>query len=104
MRPLSALAVGGDGRRSAPSLSGFFIVATNAWMQHPVGYQVVNGRAELTSLWALLTNPYAALAVPARDLGLDRRLASMVMAGHRRVLPAGEARRGVRAACSCAWA
>ncbi|HEY2702838.1 MAG TPA: cytochrome ubiquinol oxidase subunit I [Candidatus Dormibacteraeota bacterium] len=40
-------------------LSGFFITATDAWMQHPVGYRIVHGRAELTSLWALLTNPFA---------------------------------------------
>jgi cytochrome bd ubiquinol oxidase subunit I len=40
-------------------LSGFFITATDAWMQHPVGYTVQNGRAHLTSLWALLGNPFA---------------------------------------------
>src|SRR5450756_1015047 len=40
-------------------VSGFFIIATDAWMQHPVAYEMVNGRAELTSLWGLLTNPYA---------------------------------------------
>jgi cytochrome d ubiquinol oxidase subunit I len=40
-------------------LSGFFIVATNAWMQHPVGYAAVGDRVELTSLRALLGNPYA---------------------------------------------
>jgi cytochrome d ubiquinol oxidase subunit I len=40
-------------------LSGFFITATNAWMQHPVGYTVVNGKAHLNSLWALLGNPFA---------------------------------------------
>jgi cytochrome d ubiquinol oxidase subunit I len=28
-------------------------------MQHPVGYTVQNGRAQLTSLWALLGNPFA---------------------------------------------
>ena len=39
-------------------VSAFFIVATNAWMQHPTAYRVVDGRAELTSLWGLLTNPY----------------------------------------------
>jgi cytochrome d ubiquinol oxidase subunit I len=39
-------------------LSAFFIVATNAWMQHPVSYRIVDGRAELTSLWGMLTNPY----------------------------------------------
>lgn len=39
-------------------VSAFFIVATNAWMQHPTAFRVVDGRAELTSLWGLLTNPY----------------------------------------------
>jgi cytochrome d ubiquinol oxidase subunit I len=38
--------------------SAYFIVATNAWMQHPVAYRIDAGRAELTSLWGLLTNPY----------------------------------------------
>jgi cytochrome bd ubiquinol oxidase subunit I len=40
-------------------VSGYFITATNAWMQHPVAYEIVNGRAELTSLGGLLSNPYA---------------------------------------------
>jgi cytochrome d ubiquinol oxidase subunit I len=39
-------------------LSGFFIIATNAWMQHPVAYDVKGGRAELNSFWGLLTNPW----------------------------------------------
>jgi cytochrome bd ubiquinol oxidase subunit I len=38
-------------------LSAAFIMAANSWMQNPVGYQIVNGRAELTSIWAVLTNP-----------------------------------------------
>jgi len=61
-------------------LSGFFIVATNAWMQHPVGYRVVDGRAELTSLWALLTNPYARWQYPHVVSG-SLVVASLVMAG-----------------------
>jgi len=41
-------------------ISGFFIVATDAWMQHPVGYHIdAHGKAVLTSLWAVLANPYA---------------------------------------------
>jgi cytochrome d ubiquinol oxidase subunit I len=33
-------------------LSGYFIVATDAWMQHPVGYQrVADGFLQLTSFW-----------------------------------------------------
>jgi cytochrome d ubiquinol oxidase subunit I len=61
-------------------VSGFFIVATNAWMQHPVGYGIVDGRAELTSLWALLSNPYARWQYPHVISG-SMIVASMVVAG-----------------------
>lgn len=37
---------------------GFFIIATNAWMQHPVGHRIQGGRAQLDSFWGLLTNPW----------------------------------------------
>jgi cytochrome d ubiquinol oxidase subunit I len=41
-------------------LSGYFIVATDAWMQHPVGYErLANGNFQLTSFSALLLNPWA---------------------------------------------
>ena len=41
-------------------LSGLFIIATNAWMQHPVGYALdADGTFRLTSLAALLTNRWA---------------------------------------------
>src|SRR6516225_6200556 len=41
-------------------ISGFFIIATNAWMQHPVGYaRNADGTFSLVSLWALLTNRWA---------------------------------------------
>src|SRR5580765_5775407 len=39
--------------------SGFFILVANSWMQHPVGYKIVNGEAQLTSVWALLSNGFA---------------------------------------------
>lgn len=40
-------------------ISGFFIIVTNAWMQHPVAYRVLpNGVYEITSFWGLLTNPW----------------------------------------------
>lgn len=43
-------------------ISGFFIIVTNAWMQHPVAYRVLpNGVYEVTSFWRLLTNPWALL-------------------------------------------
>lgn len=41
-------------------ISGFFIIVTNAFMQHPVGYRILdNGVFELTSFRALLFNPWA---------------------------------------------
>lgn len=41
-------------------ISGFFIIVTDAWMQHPVGYKLLpNGNFELTSFGALLFNPWA---------------------------------------------
>ena len=41
-------------------LSGFFIVVTDAWMQHPVGYVVApDGRIEMDSLWTVITQPFA---------------------------------------------
>ncbi len=40
-------------------LSAAFIIAANSWMQNPVGYRIDSqtGRAQLTSIWAVLTNP-----------------------------------------------
>ena len=35
-------------------LSAYFILVANSWMQHPVGYRLTGGRAELTDVWALL--------------------------------------------------
>ncbi|MFY9892289.1 MAG: cytochrome ubiquinol oxidase subunit I [Streptosporangiaceae bacterium] len=48
------------------SLSAYFILAANAWMQHPVGYRVnpVTHRAQLTSIVALLTNSAALASWP----------------------------------------
>jgi cytochrome d ubiquinol oxidase subunit I len=40
-------------------MSGYFILVANSWMQHPVGYKIVNGEAQLTSVWALLSNGFA---------------------------------------------
>jgi cytochrome d ubiquinol oxidase subunit I len=39
-------------------LSAFFIIAANSWMQRPVGSDVVDGRAELTSAWELFANRF----------------------------------------------
>jgi cytochrome d ubiquinol oxidase subunit I len=41
-------------------LSGYLIVATDAWMQHPVGFSMgPGGSYDLQSFWALLFNPWA---------------------------------------------
>jgi cytochrome d ubiquinol oxidase subunit I len=41
-------------------LSGYFIIATDAWMQHPVGYvKAADGSVQLSSFWALFLNPWA---------------------------------------------
>jgi cytochrome bd ubiquinol oxidase subunit I len=41
-------------------ISGFFIIVTDAWMQHPVAYRILpNGSFEVTSFWKLLMNPWA---------------------------------------------
>src|SRR5712675_1069250 len=40
-------------------LSGYFIVATNAWMQYPTGHRVdSHGQIELASFWSLLVNKW----------------------------------------------
>src|SRR5271169_1305430 len=41
-------------------LSGFFIIVTDAWMQHPVGYaRAADGSVQLSSFWELILNPWA---------------------------------------------
>ncbi|MFZ2446640.1 MAG: cytochrome ubiquinol oxidase subunit I [Syntrophobacteraceae bacterium] len=43
----------------AANVSAFWILIANSWMQHPVGYTIRNGRAELTDLVAIITQPFA---------------------------------------------
>jgi cytochrome d ubiquinol oxidase subunit I len=40
-------------------LSAYFILVANSWMQHPVGYKIVDGQAQLTDVGALLSNEFA---------------------------------------------
>jgi cytochrome d ubiquinol oxidase subunit I len=41
-------------------LSGYFIIVTNAFMQHPVGYRTSpNGQLQLDDFWTYLLNPWA---------------------------------------------
>src|SRR6266496_3210168 len=41
------------------ALSAAFIMAANSWMQHPVGFSInqQTGRAQLTNIWSVLSNP-----------------------------------------------
>ena len=40
----------------ATVLSAYFILAANSWMQNPVGYEMVDGKPRLTSIWAVLSS------------------------------------------------
>ncbi len=62
-------------------LSAYFILAANSWMQHPVGYEIAeSGRAEMTSIWAVLTNSTVLYAFPHTILGAFA-LGAFVMLG-----------------------
>lgn len=39
------------------TLSAFWIIVANSWMQTPVGYEVIGGKAVLTDFWAAVFNP-----------------------------------------------
>ena len=43
-------------------LSAYFILVANSFMQDPVGYKIVNGEAQLTSVWALISSEWALYA------------------------------------------
>jgi cytochrome d ubiquinol oxidase subunit I len=43
----------------ASNLSALWILIANSWMQHPVGFTIRNGRAELTDFLAIVTQPFA---------------------------------------------
>jgi len=40
------------------NISALWILLANGWMQHPVGFVLRNGRAELASFWKVVTNPF----------------------------------------------
>jgi cytochrome bd ubiquinol oxidase subunit I len=62
-------------------LSGFFIIVTDAWMQHPVAFQRgADGSFQVTSFWGLLLNPWALLQY-AHNMSGAVITASFVMAG-----------------------
>ena len=44
---------------AASNVSALWILIANSWMQHPVGFEIRNGRAELTDFFAIVTQPFA---------------------------------------------
>ncbi len=51
-------------------LSGYLIIATDAWMQHPVGYLIdASGQFGLASFWSLILNPWALVQYAHNMLG-----------------------------------
>jgi cytochrome d ubiquinol oxidase subunit I len=61
--------------------SAYFILATNAWVQNPVGYQTyADGSIDIESYWAVLLNPWL-LAQFIHNQGGTVVTASFVMAG-----------------------
>ena len=44
-------------------VSAYFIIAANSWMQHPVGYEIIDGRPILNDIGAVLTNSTAVVAI-----------------------------------------
>jgi cytochrome bd ubiquinol oxidase subunit I len=61
--------------------SGYFIITTNAWMQNPVGYHVLeNGNIVLDDYWAVLLNPWM-FAQYAHNMGGAAVCGAFVMAG-----------------------
>ena len=51
-------------------ISGFFIIVTDAWMQHPVAFdRLPNGQFEVLSFWQLLLNPWGLLQYAHNMMG-----------------------------------
>jgi cytochrome d ubiquinol oxidase subunit I len=46
------------------NISALWILVANSFMQEPVGYQIVNGRAVMTDFWALLGNEHVWVQFP----------------------------------------
>jgi cytochrome d ubiquinol oxidase subunit I len=46
---------------AASNISALWILTANGWMQHPVGYAIRNGRAELEDFSAVIFNKFAVL-------------------------------------------
>jgi cytochrome d ubiquinol oxidase subunit I len=63
-------------------LSAYFILAANSWMQHPVGWHInpATHRAELTSIWKVLTNSTQLVTFPHTVFGAGMTGGAVVLA------------------------
>lgn len=48
---------------AASSVSAVWILIANSWMQHPVGYVLRNGRAELSDFLGIITQEFAVMTI-----------------------------------------
>ncbi|MEV0731868.1 cytochrome ubiquinol oxidase subunit I [Polymorphospora sp. NPDC050346] len=64
------------------TVSAYFILAANSWMQNPVGYRINpdSGRAELTDFVAVLTNKVALITFPHTIFGCFLVAGSLIVA------------------------
>lgn len=62
------------------NLSAFWILVANSFMQHPVGYVLRGGRAELDDFGIVLTNPYVLHQFPHAFLAGIATAGSLMMA------------------------
>lgn len=62
-------------------LSGYFIIAADGWMQHPVAYQrMADGSFQVSSFWGVLLNPWTQIQF-AHTMGGAVITGAFVMAG-----------------------
>ncbi|MEW6367177.1 MAG: cytochrome ubiquinol oxidase subunit I [Acidobacteriota bacterium] len=64
----------------ASNISAVWILIANAWMQHPTGYVIRNGRAELADFIAVVTQKFAVLTF-IHTVGAAFTLAGFFVAG-----------------------
>ncbi len=60
-------------------ISAYFILAANSFMQHPVGVDFVDGRAEMVDFWAVMTNPTLLVHFPHTIFGALAVAGSMLL-------------------------
>src|SRR5690625_3513465 len=60
-------------------VSAYFILAANAFMQHPVGVELVDGRAQMVDFWAVMTIPTLLMHFPHTIFGALAVAGSMLL-------------------------